>query len=201
MTRRPPAALRDATDQDLRRHLIATAERLIARRGTAGLTVRQIAQEAKVASGVLYNYFADKEELLALALHAHVRSAAAALPEPAAGGTLESALTAYVTRSVAFHAAIMPAFAGLFAQPGVLTRFAALPQPRSLREELAEFLRAEQRAGRVAAGANPDAAATMIIGACHELVLPRLYGGATEIEVPPGFVADLVATILTGIGS
>lgn len=63
MSPRRAAVLRDGRGkQSLREHLIATAERLIARRDTAGLTVRDIAREAQVASGVLYNYFyfADK---------------------------------------------------------------------------------------------------------------------------------------------
>ena len=74
--------LRGAGDgQNLREHLIATAERLISSRGTAALTVREIAREAGVADGVLYNYFDGKEEIfLAVAdqvqeemLHPHLR--------------------------------------------------------------------------------------------------------------------------------
>ena len=49
--------LRGAGDgQNLREHLIATAARLIAQRGTGALTVREIARAAQVADGVLYNY-------------------------------------------------------------------------------------------------------------------------------------------------
>lgn len=62
MAPRRAAALRDG-DVSLRDHLIAAATRLIADRGTAGLTVRDIARAADVAVGVLYNHFADKEEL------------------------------------------------------------------------------------------------------------------------------------------
>ncbi|MGS2645431.1 hypothetical protein [Streptosporangium sp. LJ11] len=84
---------------------------------------------------------------------------------------------------------------------------------RSLREHLiaaAERLMAQRGTagltvrdlGRLAPGANPEAAAAMIIGACHELVLPHLLGGgaATALEIPPGFVEDLLTTVLNGIG-
>ena len=64
--------LRDDSGQNLRDHLIATAARLIDQRGSTGLAVRDIAREAQVADGVLYNYFEDKEDLLAHALLAHV---------------------------------------------------------------------------------------------------------------------------------
>jgi AcrR family transcriptional regulator len=209
MTPRRAAALREVDDQSLREHLIATAERLVARRGTVGLTVREIAREARVADGVLYNHFADKEELLALAVHAHVAAVEAALgppPGPAGSGSVGANLTAYIDRSLALHAAILPAFAGLVGQPGVLARFDALPNPtaggRGLREDLADYLRAEQRLGRLAGDADVDAAATMLIGACHELILPHLFSGSAQVQVqvPPGFATSLVTTVLDGIG-
>ena len=80
MSPRRAAALRGAGDgQNLREHLIAAAERLISSRGSAALTVREIAREAAVADGVLYNYFDGKEDLLANALAAHVRTIEAGL--------------------------------------------------------------------------------------------------------------------------
>jgi AcrR family transcriptional regulator len=209
MAPRRAAALRAVGDQSLREHLIATAAGLIARRGTAGLTVREIAREARVADGVLYNHFTDKEELLALAVHAHVRATDAALGAPSAtagSGTVEANLTAYIDRGLALHAAILPTFAGLVGQPGVLARLDTLPNPsaggQGLREDLANYLRAEQRLGRLAGDADVDAAATMLIGACHELILPHLFSGSARVElrVPPGFTTGLVATVLNGIG-
>jgi len=195
-------------DQSLRDHLIAAAEHLMARRGTAGLTVRDIAREAQVADGVLYNHFADKEDLLAQALHAHVSSVERSLgelPVRAGAGRVEDNLRAYVEHGLALHAAILPAFAGLLAQPSVLRRFAALPNPvaggQGLRTYLAGYLREEQTLGRVALSADPAMAATMIIGACHEVFLPNLLSGdtATEIEIPPGFADDLIATAMSGL--
>lgn len=192
----------------MRDHLIAAAERLIAEHGTAGLTVRAISREAGVADGVLYNHFADKEHLLALALHAHVRTVERALGEPprlAGEGTVEANLRAYVERGLALHAALLPAFAGLLHQPKALARFHELPDPtaggQGLRADLSGYLRAEQRLGRVSPGAAVDAAATLIIGACHELLLPRLFAGAPAAgtRIPDALVDEVVATVLHGI--
>jgi AcrR family transcriptional regulator len=206
MSPRKAAALRHANDLSLRHHLIATAERLISQRGIAGLTVRDIAREARVADGVLYNHFADKEELLAHALQAHVESVERTLGDlPQAGsGTIEAHLRAYVVHGLTSHAALLPVIAGLLAQPKVFARFSALTEGDNhwgLRPALAGYLRAEQNLGRIAPHANVDAAATMIVGSCHELVLPHLFqqSAAGPLHVPAGFVDDLVNTVLNGI--
>ncbi|MGC1214897.1 MAG: helix-turn-helix domain-containing protein [Micromonospora sp.] len=206
MSPRRAAALRGG-EQSLREHLIAAAGRLVARRGTAGLTVRDIAREAQVADGVLYNHFADKEELLAYALHAHVRAAEAGLegtaPQPGER-TVEANLRAYLDRALALHTAILPAFAGVVTQPGLLTRLAELPNPVSgghgLRTELAGYLRDEQRLGRVAREASPEAVATLIVGVCHDLVLGHLLDPSSAAPAPtPGLIDGVVATLLHGI--
>ena len=94
--------LRDGDGRDLREYLIATAARLIGERGSAGLAVRDIAREAQVADGVLYNYFEDKEDLLAHALLAHVGSVMQAAPRmPAAGtGTVADNLRLFIDRGL-----------------------------------------------------------------------------------------------------
>jgi AcrR family transcriptional regulator len=206
MSPRKAAALRHAGDLNLREHLIATAARLIGEQGVAGLTVRDIARAAQVADGVLYNHFADKEDLLALALRAYVQNVASALDDPPrpGSGTIEDSLHAYVDYGLALHAAILPVFAQLLARPAALARFGALSEGDrqwGLGPALAEYLRAEQDLGRIARDADVSAAATMIVGACHELVLPRLFhqAAAGPLQVPSGFVEDLVSTVLNGI--
>src|SRR5690349_17179224 len=52
----------------LREHLIDTAEQLLTQRHVGAITTREIARSAAVSDGVLYNYFADKHELLLAAL-------------------------------------------------------------------------------------------------------------------------------------
>ncbi|WP_346044798.1 helix-turn-helix domain-containing protein [Actinomadura chokoriensis] len=202
MSPRRAAAVRGG-ERSLRDHLIATAERMIAERGTAGLTVRAIAREAGVADGVLYNHFADKEELLAHALRAHAESVGRTLdPLPeAGGGTVEENLRAYVRHGLVAHNALLPALAGLVAQPEVLARFSALSGgDADWRSRLAAYLRAERDLGRLAPDAPVDAATSMIVGACHEPVLSVLFQGEDLARRAPSDVADdLVAVVLRGI--
>ena len=123
-------------------------------------------------------------------------------PGPAGTGTVRSNLIAYLERAIILHRAIAPAFAGLVTQPGVLNRFRELPNPMAggtgLREEIAAHLRAERRLGRIPHRADVDTAATLIVGACHELILPSLFSGHQH-EPAGTFAADIIKVVLTGI--
>ena len=211
---------------NLRDHLIATAARLIGQRGTAGLAVRDIAREAQVSDGALYNYFEDKEDLLAHALLAHVGSVmGSAQPMPRPGsGTVAGNLARFIDMGLDTLIRVTPAFAGLLSQPKVLTRFRAMvggdeafgadgtdppgtappgeaDEPGGLPDMLAAYLRAEQRLGRIDPGADVDSAVTLIVGAMHGQILPRVLFGppGQPVATPPGLSARLVGTVLSGI--
>ena len=201
--------LRDDSGQNLRDYLIATAARLIDQRGSAGLAVRDIAREAQVADGVLYNYFEDKEDLLVHALLAHVGNVMNSAPQllpPAGEGTVADNLRAFIDGGIATLLRVTPAFAGLIAQPKVLARFHAMVggdpafDPASadggdaardggpgLPDLLTTYLRGEQRLGRV--------------GAMHGQILPRVLftPPGSPVTIPPGLGARLADTVLDGI--
>jgi AcrR family transcriptional regulator len=223
MSPRKPAVLRDGDGQNLREYLIATAARLIGERGTAGLAVRDIAREAQVADGVLYNYFEDKEDLLAHALLAHVGSVMQAAPQmpPAGTGTVAENLRLFIDGGLQTLAQVAPAFAGLMSQPGVLTRFHAMvggdaafvggdrepdPEPatdgaRGLPDILRGYLLAEQRLGRIDRAADVDAAVTLIVGTIHGEILPRVLFAppGSRVTAAPGLAGRVAETILRGI--
>ena len=229
--------LRDRDGENLRGHLIATAARLIDQRGSAGLAVRDIAREAQVADGALYNYFEDKEDLLAQALLAHVArvmsEAPQLVPEPGTGTVAEN-LASFIDRGLAVLLRVVPAFAGLLAQPKVLARFHAMvgggaafgtpgadagpaeprsgedgpAEPRSdedgpagLPDLLTRYLRAEQRLGRIDPAADVEAASTLIVGAIHGQVLPRVVFATPgePVTFPAGLGAQLAGAAVRGL--
>jgi AcrR family transcriptional regulator len=261
MSPRKPAVLRGGDGQDMREYLIVTAARLIDERGSAGLSVRDIAREAQVADGVLYNYFADKEDLLAHALLAHVATVMNAAPRlpPAGTGTVAENLRLFIDTGLATLTRVVPAFAGLISQPNVLKRFHAMvggdaafageaatddgpPAPAGeaaaqdgearvdgetpadsqtaadgetggapeseadddqagLPAILTAYLRAEQRLGRIDEATDVDAAVTLVVGAIHGQVLPRVLFSppGSPITAPPDLAGRLAATVLSGI--
>jgi AcrR family transcriptional regulator len=250
MSPRKPAVLRDDSGQNLRDYLIETAARLIDQRGSAGLAVRDIAREAKVADGVLYNYFEDKEDLLVHALLAHVAGVMAGAPgllPPPGDGTVAENLRVFIDGGIANLLRVTPAFAGLMSQPKVLARFHAMVggdaafdpaaedagqaagegggaagaqvgrpagghappgddsdrpgEGRGLPALLTAYLAGEQRLGRIDAAADIDAAASLVVGAMHGQILPRVLfappGG--PVTIPPGLSARLAGIVLHGI--
>ena len=255
MSPRKPAVLRGGDGQNLREYLIVTAARLIDERGSAGLSVRDIAREAQVADGVLYNYFEDKEDLLAHALLAHVGTVMSAAPRlpPAGTGTVAENLRLFIDTGLATLTRVVPAFAGLISQPNVLKRFHAMvggdaafageaatdgdrtstageaaaqggettadgetvadgetgsraeseadDGQAGLPAILATYLRAEQRLGRIDEAADIDAAVTLVVGAIHGQILPRvLFSPPGSAITPPADLAGrLAATVLSGI--
>jgi AcrR family transcriptional regulator len=239
MSPRKPAVLRDGDGQNLRDHLITTAARLIDERGSAGLGVRDIAREAQVADGVLYNYFEDKEDLLAHALLAHVATVMEGMPQmpPAGTGTVAENLRQFIDIGIGALARVVPAFAGLLAQPKVLKRFHAMvggdaafageaaaggdaaasgdaaggqaapggeagaDRPGGLPGILTAYLRAEQQLGRIHEEADVDAAVTLVVGAIHGQILPRVLFSppGSSIMPPPDLAGRLAETVAGGI--
>ncbi|HEY1322703.1 MAG TPA: helix-turn-helix domain-containing protein [Streptosporangiaceae bacterium] len=234
MSPRKPAVLRDGDGQNLRDYLITTAARLIDERGSAGLGVRDIAREAQVADGVLYNYFEDKEDLLAHALLAHVATVMEGMPQmrPAGSGTVAENLRQFIDIGIGALARVVPAFAGLLAQPKVLKRFHAMvggdaafagdaaagddttagddaapggeagaDRPGGLPGILTAYLRAEQRLGRIHGEADVDAAVTLVVGAIHGQILPRVLFSppGSPIMPPPDLAGRLADTVVGGI--
>lgn len=207
MSPRRPAALRDAgAGATLHDHLVAVAARLIGERSRGRLTVRDIAREAKVADGVLYNHFRDKDELLGQALVAHVHEVMGTLGELPRPGehTVEENLRVYIERGLGVLTRILPAFGSFLTQPGVLAHVREMMAREGgpgLPNVLSDYLAGEQELGRIAATVDARAAATLVVGACHELVLPRMLldPAAPPPEIPAGFVDHLTDIVLNGI--
>ncbi|MFI0424934.1 hypothetical protein [Spongiactinospora sp. 9N601] len=71
----------------------------------------------------------------------------------------------------------------------------------NLRQHMAAHLTAEQRLGRLDPGMDADAAATLLVGACYDRVLPILLQPWSQepLESPEQFTESLVRTLLNGV--
>ncbi|MEU6249411.1 TetR/AcrR family transcriptional regulator [Glycomyces sp. NPDC047010] len=178
----------------LRQHLFAAAETVVLRDGPAKLTGRAVTLEAGVATGIIYTHFADFDGFLAA--YAVDRSFTIA----AAPGFAERVGTGEVAANLADGLAAVPrpaltALARLLAmRPELVARIedvlgAGGSGIDAVERAAAEYLAAEQVAGRLGAGADPAALALAAVSVLHRLVL----AGSGDLDRLRGAVAALVA--------
>jgi AcrR family transcriptional regulator len=166
-------------------------------------------QGGRLRRGPLYLYFADKLDLVR-AVHEKLLPAfievVRHLPERAGAGTVAGKLTELARSAIRLYRDVLPLGSSLFADPELLRRFRVLLAdrgggPHRAWEPVVAYLRAEQSLGRVAAGADPAAAALLLLGACQQLVFVELMTGPETLPFRdrPDPAGELVATLLTGL--
>jgi AcrR family transcriptional regulator len=192
-----------------RAQLVDAAERVLRSKGLARATTKEIAREAGCAEGTLYLHFADKLDLVR-AVHEKLLPAfvevVSHLPERAGRGTVEGNLTDLARSALRLYRDMLPLGSSLFADPELLGRFRArLAErgggPHRAWEPVVAYLRAEQALGRVAADADPAAAALLLLGACEQLTFVELMTGPETLPFRdrPDPAAELVAALLAGL--
>jgi AcrR family transcriptional regulator len=181
----------DQHPQALRRHLLLVTQRLLATQGIGPLTTRSIAREAQVSDGVLYNHFADKDDLVVSALAERVAELLARFSAgfPTAGAQdLPTGLTTVVRLCREFLADALPLVGGLVSRPDLvhtlLARIHTGEAPvQLLWGRIVGYLDAEQQRGAVAADVDPHTVAEIVFGACQLHTLTDLMGAMAGVHV------------------
>ncbi|KAB8193463.1 TetR family transcriptional regulator [Nonomuraea phyllanthi] len=156
--------------------ILDAAATVMAERGLANVTTRQIAQAAGFTEAALYKHFANKADLLVAVMRERspgFSQLARALDGRAGTGTLVDNLTAVARAAIAFYGEGFPMLASMFADPATLAAHKEeLRQqgagPHKANEAVAAYLRAEQELGRLRAEADVRAAAGLLLGACFQ---------------------------------
>jgi len=211
MSPRPAKAVRGRTGDDpataLRDLLIDTAERLIGERPASAITTREIARAAGVSDGVLYNYFADKNDLIITALvrrHTETLSRYDLVFPTAGSATVAENLEACALAAIDLVASTLPAAGSLLSEPALLHRFfdeihRSPLGPHRMVGPIAQYLAEEQRLGRLGAF-DLDAATTLLLGSAMTLGFSVTFGGASREHVVEQ-LPTIVTTLLRGLGS
>jgi AcrR family transcriptional regulator len=191
-----PGAVRD--------HILEAAHRVIERQGLAGASTRAIATEAEIAAGTVYNYFADRQQLVAHAILHHTHAIAhplLAFPERAGRATVAENLRLFARQVDAVLVEVVPLIAAAFADPELLDRLRsemATNDPSAMGTAvLVAYLRAEVELGRVAPDADCAAAASTVVGLCHDLAFQRYLHGHTGRRLVPAKELDLIVAAIS----
>ncbi|MEU9122281.1 TetR/AcrR family transcriptional regulator [Streptomyces sp. NPDC048506] len=198
-----------------RSRILDAAAALMTTVGLTRTTTKQIAREAGCSEAALYKHFRNKEEIFVRVLHERAPQFSEALEQlPHRAGDERGPaehLQDVALAAVRFYRRAFPMAASLFASPELLeTHRRKLHElgtagPQNASQHLAAYLAAEQARGRIAAGIDPHAAATLLIGACfHRAFLDLFF----DSEAPPGalrpeseeeFATETVRALLDGL--
>jgi AcrR family transcriptional regulator len=172
------AAKRTAeTTQELRDALLEHARRLVSRDGASALTMRALAAEAGVSLGLPYKIFADRREIVDEIVAAEMRrfgAAAESLLTRAGSYTVGDNLIWFA--SIVLNSPAAPLAQELHADDQRLESATKVAErtglsPASFPALLADYLTAEQRAGRVRDNIDCQAFGFLIAGAMHNLLI------------------------------
>lgn len=172
-----------------RSQLIEAAERVLSRDGVQGVTGRAVTREAGCATGLLYKYFDDLDDLLVALVTARFQTQAeewAALPTLAGTRTVSENLT---DAGLALLDSRALALAGLVsARPKLATAMArslsggAAGFP-DLTASVGAYLKAEQSLGRVDAATDCEAVSFLLVAAAHHLLFG--HGAPAPVALRP----------------
>jgi AcrR family transcriptional regulator len=156
--------------------ILDAAARVLRERGLANATTKEIAREAGFSEATLYKHFRDKLELMVVVLHERGPQFIPLLQTlPARAGTapVRDVLAELAEVCIGFYRDGFPMFASIFSDPALLAAHRDRLRTQNLgphraNEGLAAYLRAEQALGRLAADADPEALAGLVLGACFQ---------------------------------
>ncbi|MDX2394664.1 MULTISPECIES: TetR/AcrR family transcriptional regulator [unclassified Streptomyces] len=188
--------------------LLDAAEHLMRTIGLANTTTKAIAREAGCSEAALYKHYANKEELFVRVLMERTPNAGplmAALHAEPGEESVEQALTGIARNASLFYADAMPIAASLFAEPALLTRHREGVQeigagPHLVLDALAGRLRKDLAEGRLRPGADPDAAAALLLGACFQRAFFLHFSGAGAVRPVDEFAPAVARTVWAAIG-
>ncbi len=195
------------TKGETRQLILDGAKKVVREKGLAGATTREIARAVGVADGTLYVHFADRVELFLALLRQNLPPMTAPLRDLeylAGRGTVRANLEGVVRGALAFMQEVVPLAASLFAEPELLRAHQEELRQRNEGPHISmaaveNYIRAEQRLGRVAKRVNPKIVYALLFGAClHRVFISHFLGHA----IGPSddvFVKQVVLAAMNGL--
>ena len=184
---RPPAGGREA--------ILAAARELLRERGIARVTSREVAALAGVSEASVFYHYKDRAGLLQAVFEQGLEPLQALSSSRRLSGVdLHEALTRFANTLDGFLDQALPVIAAAQSDTALRDAMAAYMTEQDLGPHrgvatLGEYLAAEQAAGRVRRGVDPNAVAMLFVGACFTRAAQRQMPAAVA-ELPG--VEDIV---------
>lgn len=175
--------------------IVAAAAHIMRTRGYAHATTKEIAREAGYSEATLYKHFTDKTRIFLSVLTEQLPELTTVLSRLADSGAqrdVKENLAEAAATALEFYTANFPIAMSLFSSTELLTAH----RQRLVEEAdgvgsmgpdlpltlLRDYLAAEQERGRMRAGADPDAAASLLLGACFQRAFLTVFAGEEQVD-------------------
>jgi len=186
-----------------RSDILRATEKLLHSRGLSGVTTRQISQEVGCSEGALYVHFKGRLELLLAMLEEslpRMLQPLQILKESVGHGSVQDNLVQALGSIFKFHQRVVPATAGLFAEPELLTAYRnSLKRqgkgPHLSMRVLEEYIRSEQQMGRIDSRVDAKLAASLIMSSSFFRSFLEQFFDAPMQPAWNEFAKQLIATV------
>ncbi|HYB29269.1 MAG TPA: TetR/AcrR family transcriptional regulator [Solirubrobacteraceae bacterium] len=182
---------------------------VIRERGLARTRTSHIARAAGCAEGTIYRYYSGKSELVRAALHSQLRTLIAVLadlPVRVGTATVEANLLGVAGAALTFYGEGLALIGCLLADTELLAgerEFIAAHDvgPHKVAANLAAYLKAEQKLGRLRQDADVEVAARLLLASCLGESVFRATDAAVDAADKDRYLRGLVGTVLGGLAT
>ena len=195
-------------NESTRDRILDAAADVMTRLGLARATTKEIARAAGCSEALLYKHFREKEEIFLGVLKnrlPNLTATLATLPGKAGTGSVRERLIEVVDLAVRFYEGGLAIGSSMLGDPELVRRHREWlvshgVGPHMANRWLADYLRAEQKEGRVAGGVDADAAAALLLGASYQRAFLLRLMGEEPLSPPSGeFACSVVDAALRGL--
>lgn len=184
-----------------RERILDAAAVVLAERGIAGATTRELARAAGCSEALLYKHFADKQELFIAVLDERmprIEFDEAASPE------LDAMLRELVVALLAFFVRTFPMAASIFGAPELLAEHRDGVRSRGFGPEgvvrrVQALLESRRAAGGIRADADLETAARMLVGFAFHRAFLSAYAGESAVPGAEALAERGVALVLPAL--
>jgi AcrR family transcriptional regulator len=192
-------------ERDTKTKILEAAAQLLRDKGISGTTTREIARAAGLSDAAIYSHFKSRGELLNALIPASLidyKGSADAFLKRVGQGTIKGNLRFFMKLARDFFFEASPKIALILAEPELFNDPAAKPPiPKSNKAEtfLADYIRAEQRMGRINEEADAAAIGTIVVAtAFYEGFTAGLLGKAFT-AARPNSADDIIDALMAGL--
>ena len=182
-----------------RETILDAAAKVMREKGIARATTREIAREAGYSEALLYKHFADKQEIYLSVLKE--RAGGAVAPLEAGSGDLHDNLVEATHGLMDFYVASFPMSASIFSDSDLLVAWregmtARGAGPRGPIRGIERYLDGEVELGRLPAGFDSYAAASLLAGAAFQHAFLACFDGLEAVPDGAAIAERLVKALV-----